>query len=281
MKIAILGTGTMGTALSKVLLKQGKELIVYNRTADRTVPLVELGATAAASPEDAVREADAVIVVVLDGNAARETLLSESVLRQVQGKKILTVTTMSAEDIAFLNEKIRSAGGNYAEVFIAGDAHDAEEGLLFLLGCDEEVKAFWQQTLGVAGEVIHTGGVGAGANAGTPYGFNTLFMCMQIAYTAAISIKYQIPEEVAVRELSGYVPHAQQILPALLKRDYSSGMATVDGFQFTGQLMLDTAKAMGLDANVLDAIVGLYEKASRMGYGDQAESAIVEALLSE
>ncbi|MFX4316419.1 NAD(P)-dependent oxidoreductase, partial [Enterobacter sp. 63] len=58
MKVAILGTGLMGTALAEVMLSVGHEIIVYNRTPSKTSSLVELGAVAVKNPADAIIAAD-------------------------------------------------------------------------------------------------------------------------------------------------------------------------------------------------------------------------------
>lgn len=55
MKIAILGTGLMGSALAKAMLKTGKEIIVYNRTTIKMNSLVDLGAICASSASEAIK----------------------------------------------------------------------------------------------------------------------------------------------------------------------------------------------------------------------------------
>ncbi|MFD0788504.1 NAD(P)-binding domain-containing protein, partial [Micromonospora azadirachtae] len=54
LKIAVLGTGRMGTAIAHRLLASGHPLTVWNRTAARTEPLRRFGAAVADSPADAV-----------------------------------------------------------------------------------------------------------------------------------------------------------------------------------------------------------------------------------
>ena len=59
-KIAVLGTGRMGSALARAFLKQNYQTTVWNRTPSKLAPLTELGARAATSPADAVAGADAI-----------------------------------------------------------------------------------------------------------------------------------------------------------------------------------------------------------------------------
>ncbi len=71
MRIGFLGTGNMGTPIALRLLAAGHELSVWNRTEERTKPLIHEGAIAAATPAEAELGADAIITVLLD-NAAYE-----------------------------------------------------------------------------------------------------------------------------------------------------------------------------------------------------------------
>lgn len=68
-KIAFLGLGSMGAAMAANLLKAGFPLTVYNRTAAKAEPLRQQGATVAATPAEAAREAAIVFTMVTDDKA--------------------------------------------------------------------------------------------------------------------------------------------------------------------------------------------------------------------
>src|SRR5580658_4388487 len=71
MRIGFLGLGNMGTPMALRLLAAGYELSVWNRSEERTKPLIREGAIAAATPAEAELGSDAVITMLLD-NAAYE-----------------------------------------------------------------------------------------------------------------------------------------------------------------------------------------------------------------
>ena len=58
MKIGFLGLGNMGTPIALRLLAAGHELSVWNRSEERTKPLLHEGAIAAATPAEAELGAD-------------------------------------------------------------------------------------------------------------------------------------------------------------------------------------------------------------------------------
>ncbi|HEX9874473.1 MAG TPA: NAD(P)-binding domain-containing protein [Deferrimonas sp.] len=55
-KYGFLGLGIMGSAMAANLVKGGLEIVVWNRSPDKCLPLVQLGAGAASTPRAVVEE---------------------------------------------------------------------------------------------------------------------------------------------------------------------------------------------------------------------------------
>ncbi len=72
MRVAVIGTGTMGAGMAASILRAGHDLSVWNRTAERTTDLVNSGARGAADPADCVRDADVVITMLYDETATAD-----------------------------------------------------------------------------------------------------------------------------------------------------------------------------------------------------------------
>jgi 3-hydroxyisobutyrate dehydrogenase len=68
-RVAVLGTGTMGAAMARSLLRSQFNVTVWNRSPEKTKPLVDAGARLASSPADAVRDADIVLTMLFDSAA--------------------------------------------------------------------------------------------------------------------------------------------------------------------------------------------------------------------
>nr|WP_294517260.1 NAD(P)-dependent oxidoreductase [uncultured Rhodopila sp.] len=68
MRAGFIGLGRMGAAMAANLVKSGHQVTVYNRSADKTAPLLELGATAAATVAEACT-GEAVITMLADDDA--------------------------------------------------------------------------------------------------------------------------------------------------------------------------------------------------------------------
>jgi predicted dinucleotide-binding enzyme len=64
--IAVIGLGGMGSRIARRLLDTGHEVVVWNRSAERAVPLAASGAIPVASPAEAATRADVLITMVAD-----------------------------------------------------------------------------------------------------------------------------------------------------------------------------------------------------------------------
>ncbi len=62
--ISVIGLGVMGAALARTLLAHGHPVTVWNRSAEKAAPLVEEGATLAATASDAIAASPATIVCI-------------------------------------------------------------------------------------------------------------------------------------------------------------------------------------------------------------------------
>lgn len=95
MKIAFLGTGRLGTELAKHLLKD-HELMVWNRSLEKTAELESEGAAVAKTAADAVAGADMVISCLFGPEAVRETIIEPHLIPT--GVTWADASTVSPED---------------------------------------------------------------------------------------------------------------------------------------------------------------------------------------
>jgi 3-hydroxyisobutyrate dehydrogenase-like beta-hydroxyacid dehydrogenase len=143
MKIGFVGLGNMGTPMALRLLAAGHELSVWNRTEERTKPLIHEGAIAAATAAEAELGADCVVTMLLDDAAYEEVFfgvhrlidaLSPGLLHILCGTiSVALANRLTAEHA---NRRIDLVG---APVF--GSASDAADGRLWAVtaGADEAV----------------------------------------------------------------------------------------------------------------------------------------------
>lgn len=159
MKIAILGTGKMGAAMAKRLDGQGHRLTLWNRTRSRA-EAVGVG-TVAATPAEAVRDADVVISILTDAAAVRATYLGAGGAREAaRGQVFVEMSTAGAE----VSKEIAAAMPAYVEAPLFGSVGAILNGTAVILAAgDEAAIERARPVLAAIGEVRVIGELGSAA----------------------------------------------------------------------------------------------------------------------
>lgn len=104
MNVGFIGLGRMGQAIASRVLTGGHDLIVYNRTREKTAALAEAGARVASSLAEACQGRDVVITMVADDGALDEVALGSQGIRDslAQGSIHLAMGTHGVAGIRAL-----------------------------------------------------------------------------------------------------------------------------------------------------------------------------------
>jgi 3-hydroxyisobutyrate dehydrogenase-like beta-hydroxyacid dehydrogenase len=165
--IAFLGLGQMGSPMAARLLEAGHSLTVWNRTPAKTQPLVKLGATAAASPADAVTNADAVFTMLADPQALEGVLFAEDgvvgALRQ--GQWLIDMSTVGPDTISSVRGRLPEQV-TLVDAPVRGSVPEATSGrLAIFVGATAADFEHVRRLLAPLGTPHLVGGPGAGASA--------------------------------------------------------------------------------------------------------------------
>lgn len=133
MKVAVLGTGRLGTAIAERLQVCGNQVLAWNRTSEKTVSLPPLGVTVTANPVDAIQEAKVVLTVLADADATRRVLLSPVAGPVLAGRTVVQMGTISPEESRGLSTAIQNHGGRYLEAPVLGSLAEARSGTLLVM----------------------------------------------------------------------------------------------------------------------------------------------------
>ena len=168
MRVAVLGMGAMGSRMAISLLRAGHSVIVWNRTAARTKPLIEQGATTAASPYEAAKGADIVLSVVRDNEASRRVWLSadDGALNAMSAEAIgMESSTLTPNWVRELSSAFAARGVPFLDAPVVGTRAQADAvTLIHLVGGDAATMVRAQPILSAIGNVAHhVGGAGSAA----------------------------------------------------------------------------------------------------------------------
>ena len=157
----------MGAGMARKLLGAGFPVVVYNRSRERAEPFAKEGAQVAATPAQAVKEADVVISMVADDRASRAVWSGSDggALTAVRpGALLIESSTISLPWLTELAAAAMQRGCQLLDAPVTGSKPQAESGqLLFLVGGDTETLERARPVLTpMARDVMHLGPNGSG-----------------------------------------------------------------------------------------------------------------------
>ncbi len=166
-RITVLGMGAMGSRIAANLLGQGHAVTVWNRSAEKTLPLVKVGAEVARSPREAVKSAEFVMTMVRDDEASRWVWLDGEVgalAGMGEGAIALESSTLTVEWTRKLAEHCSGSNIAFLDAPVAGSRPQAEAAqLIYLVGGEEATFNRVQPILSTLGSAVHHAGtVGSG-----------------------------------------------------------------------------------------------------------------------
>jgi 3-hydroxyisobutyrate dehydrogenase-like beta-hydroxyacid dehydrogenase len=154
MKTGFIGLGRMGSAMAANLMKAGHDVTVFNRSPEKTRPLVELGAHQATSIAGACN-GEAVITMLADDAAVTHTALSDNgiVGRLRHGAIHISMSTISVGLSQELARAHALAGQRFVAAPVFGRPEMAAAAKLFIVTAgDAAALAACQPLFGAMGQ---------------------------------------------------------------------------------------------------------------------------------
>jgi 3-hydroxyisobutyrate dehydrogenase-like beta-hydroxyacid dehydrogenase len=167
-RVAVVGTGRMGSSMARALAAGGAEVVLHNRTLDRARELAaELGAGVAESAAEAAASVDVAITMLTNGDAVRETWDGPDglVAGGHSGGVLVDSSTVPPDTIASFEAAVHERGSGILDAPVSGSTKLAEEGQLTIMagGSAEDLERARPALDLLARQVDHVGPLGSGA----------------------------------------------------------------------------------------------------------------------
>jgi 3-hydroxyisobutyrate dehydrogenase len=278
--IALLGTGIMGSAMGRRLTGAGFEVRAWNRTRARAEPLAEAGATIAGSPAEAAEGATVLLTMLSDGPAV-EAAATPALPALAPDAVWLQMSTIAIDDTTRLGGLAASAGVAFVDAPVLGTRQPAEEGKLTVFASGPEALA---GRCAPVFEPLAAGTIWLGpAGAGTRHKLvvNTWLHALMgsLAETIAFARGIGVDPERFLRIIDGApigAPYAQLKGKMMIGGEYPASFSADMGAKDV-RVVLEAAKAAGLELPILSAAGAAYEEAARLGHGGDDIASIYEA----
>ncbi len=162
-RIAFLGIGLMGAPMTRNLLDAGYPMTLWNRTASKC-ELFAREATLAASPAEAVADADIVITMLENGDVVEQVLMAQGGLQALRAGALLIDMSSVQPSLARRHAELAGEqGAGYIDAPVSGGTLGAAEARLSIMaGGSEADIARARPVFDVLGRVTRIGPVGAG-----------------------------------------------------------------------------------------------------------------------
>jgi 3-hydroxyisobutyrate dehydrogenase-like beta-hydroxyacid dehydrogenase len=281
-RVAVVGLGAMGSRIARRFLDAGHELTVWNRDAARAEPLVAAGASAAQTPAEAARKAEAVVTMVADPEAlAAVTEGPEGVAAGlVRGSVLVQMSTVGPRSLERLAAIVPEP--SLLDAPVLGSIGEVEAGSLRVFaGGQAELVERWTPLLETLGTVLRVGPVGAGTAAKLVANSTLVGVAGLLGEALALGTALGLPAEVAfdVLEATPLGEQAKRRRPAFESGEYpprfSLSLARKDA-----DLILDAAAQRELDLRLATAAREWLADAERSGRGADDYSAVLAEIVS-
>ena len=283
-RIGWIGTGVMGRWMCQHTMAKGYSATVYNRSADKTQPLVEAGAKLVTSPKAVAEQSDIVFAIVGFPKDVREVFLGTSgALAGAKSGTVLVDMTTSEPTLAKeIYEAAKAKGVASLDAPVSGgDVGAKNAALSIMIGGDKEAVAAVQPVFECMGKtILHQGGAGAGQH--TKMVNQILIAANMIAVCEGLLYGYKagLDLETVFKSVSvgAAGSKALEVLgPRMMARNFEPGFY-VEHFIKDMGIALAEAEKMNLCLPGLALAKQLYEAVRAQGYGRKGTQALLMAL---
>jgi 3-hydroxyisobutyrate dehydrogenase len=279
--VSVLGTGIMGAAMARNLLKAGMEVRAWNRSREKAKPLAEDGATVADSPAEAAEGADFLLTMLADADTIAD-VVDDGVLSALSdGGVWLQMSTVGIEGTERLEGLARESGVALVDAPVLGTKAPAEGGQLIVLASGpEEVRERSEAVFEpMASKVVWLGEAGAGSRLKLVVNNWIVGLLGVLAETISLAEATGVDPERFLETIEGGplgLPYAQMkgnmMIEERFPTSFSLKLARKDA-----ALVLDAARANGLEMSVAEAVAVRFDDAISSGHGDEDMAAVYEA----
>lgn len=164
LRIAFLGTGSMGLPMARRLCEAGHALQVWNRTSQKAASLTALGAVVHTQAAAAVAGADIVVGMLENGAVVEDVLFAQDVAAAMKpGALFIDMASIKPREARDHAARLGAMGIAHIDAPVSGGTGGADQGTLVIMAGGKEAE--FERALPlfhIFGRATHVGSHGAG-----------------------------------------------------------------------------------------------------------------------
>ena len=285
MRVAVLGTGTMGRAMALNMARAGLEVAAWNRTREKAQPLAKHGVAVADTAPDAVRGAEVVVTMLSDGEATAAAMhgpagaaaaMDESAVWAQMG----TVGLSGIENAAAIAEE---RGVTLVDAPVLGTKEPAEKGELIVLasGAPDAIERCRPVFDAVGRQTIELGEAGSGTRLKLVLNGWLVALVEGLAEAIALAEALNLDPKLFLDTIAGGPidsPYAQLKGGMMVERNFDPSFA-LSMARKDVELVIEAAERHALALKLPPAIAEAFDRAIERGHGDEYTAAVYLAVL--
>jgi 3-hydroxyisobutyrate dehydrogenase len=274
----------VGGGMAANLLKAGFDVTVWNRTASKIQPLVDLGAQGADSPKQVAEQSDIIITCVSDTPDVQAVILGDDgVIHGVKsGALVIDMSTISPHATRDVAEKLNAKGVHMLDAPISGGSEGAKNGTLSIMvgGDDAQFQRAMPYFEAMGKTITLVGDQGAGQTVKLVNQIlvvvNMLAVSEALVFAQAGGLDLKKTLAAVESGAAGSWMLSNRGSQAIV-RDWRPGF-TIDLQQKDLRLVLEAADQMGVPAITTGLIFNMYRTLQQQGLGSEGNHALIKAL---
>ena len=281
--LTFIGLGAMGAPMAKSLFSAGFDLRVFDVREENTGPLAEMGATGAGSPREAVENADAVFLMVVDAGQAEAALFGENGAAEAlaPGAAVVLMSTVGPEPVRQLDARLSERQLRLLDAPVSGGVARAGRGdLLIMAGGPEDLFGDLRPALEAMGSTVVHCGPAAGDGQSVKLvnqllcGIHIAAAGEALAYAEALGLDPKSVYETIRHGAAGSFM-LEDRGRRMLDREFLPPKSALDIFVKDMGLVREAAGERGFATPLSDAAHGLYEAGATLGFGREDDSGVL------
>tara|TARA_R110002094_G_scaffold137635_7_gene129178 strand:+ start:851 stop:1723 length:873 start_codon:yes stop_codon:yes gene_type:complete len=281
--ISVIGLGAMGSALARAQIAAGRSVTIWNRSPEKTAPLVAEGAIAAATASEAIA-ASPVTVTCVKSHPQTMAIL-QNAANALPGKTIIELSTGGATEAEDLAHFLEGAGAEWMFGIINAYPHmiGNEDVVLSVVGTEEQWVSNGPIIKTMGGGSVHVGDQ-AGMLAALFAGLFTVrqgFMWGMIYGALACKkagISMQAFSDLVPISMGMMKPYYEYFAATAPNATYDDPPATMQTYAAALEDVLASFEALGARDELPRLFVDMAHKGMAAGYEDKALTAVIDVL---
>jgi len=264
--IGVIGLGDMGSGLAKNLIAAGFDVTGFDLSASRLKAFEKMGGKALASPAEVGKTADAVFVMVMNGDQAKAVILGDGLLSSMKpGGVILLTATIKPAEAREIGAGLDDSGLEMIDSPVSGGFPGAQGGTLTMMASGKpDVLDRCQAVMAAVGRDIYRVGDTAGMG-------QTVKACLQTVMGSVVTATAEAAALAAKAGVNGEAFHqvlstssagcglANTTLLNIIDRQFEGTGSHIGTMYKDLTISLDMAQKLGVPLYTASAAMQLFQ----------------------